>query len=489
MKKMDRRWYLLLYGLIALVFFGAFVKLEFATDTYADIMMPAKGIIANFVQSGRFITLGFFIVFRGLYIDINVVSFLSFVVAIVSLVMALYILEGIFERLITKNRVWAGILPLLIIINPFIVELFLFIEKGVMLFGILLAVLTVYYFAEYLKGGNRSDLIKSIGMSIGAAVCYQGIVGLIITLIALIVIVQSKHLKDFIRNTLIGGLVYIIGPVVDILIAKILSSGGRIGGEIILRESLSRIWHGTWNMLGIFEIMPVVVFWGLFGLIMLVGGLTLLMKRREMSVKDWLILPEVIYLVLVVVLAAVAPQIVQSSEAIWIAPRSAYVFGALNGVVLALMIWKMPSVLEAWREKILLIGVGVYVVSEFMGLNTIILDRYSMNEIDRLRAERIGAEILAYEQKSGTEVRKVMVAQDGNMMWSYPGIFNIASLNGSAFSTAWSDVNSLSYWNGRYFERVETSEGWSQYCAGRDWQYYDEEQIGFDGDMMMICVW
>lgn len=479
---------LLYFLLISLIFFGFFIKPDFATDTYADLMLPAEEIITNFLQGGRFITVFFFIIFRGLHVDFRIVSVLSFILAILSLTFALWLLEKFLHKHLVKNRTWAFFLSLLIILNPFIIELFLFVEKGIMVFGILLCVIAASCYANYLAHHQRSSLIWTFALNILAACCYQGIVGLFIVLATLVTVANFKTWKTFFTNTILSVVIYAAGPVINILLAKLFSTGGRIGGEIILGESIVKLFDGSKNMFRLFGIMPSAVFWGLIVVALLCWLIFKIKNRQLLRPQSLFFVAQILYLTAVAVLAALAPQIVQQTASIWVVSRSTYVFASLAGIILTLLLHSAPRI-SAFRplQVVLTLSISVFLIVQFASFANITLDHYGTNETDRLRAEQLGQIISDYETVTNTTVVNIMPAKDKTITASYPGFFASGDINGSAFSTPWSDTTSVGYWNGRRFNRLEPTSEWSDYCAAHDWYSSDEAQIKFKDDTLYIC--
>ena len=84
-KKIKIKKIYFVFLIITLVFFGIFVKMDFATDTYAVLESSRRGILQNFLQSGRLITAFFFSAFVVLKTPISIVYLLTFLAAIFSI--------------------------------------------------------------------------------------------------------------------------------------------------------------------------------------------------------------------------------------------------------------------------------------------------------------------------------------------------------------------------------------------------------------------
>lgn len=479
---------LLLCFLISTVFLGALVRPDYATDTYADVMLPASELIGNFLRGGRLITLLFFLLFRGLHIPIQFVNIFSFCTAICALTAALYILERTLHKNYIRNQIWSFILSVLLILNPFIIELFLFVEKGIMVLGVLACVVAAYFFQQYLDSRKTRSIIYSLIFVTLGTFCYQGVIGLFIVLATTFTIFKFKKWSTFLKDTALSVALYAIGPILNIIFIKVFSSGGRTDGEIILHESFLKILDGTKSLFGMFDIIPAACFLGCCAAILILWLIYCLKQRQLFQHLTLKTFAQMIYLFVVVYLAAIVPQALQNTASIWIVPRSTYVFASLFGVILTIILHNYPqlSTKSTWRAPIYLI-IATLFCTQFYGFNRIIIDHYHLNALDRLRAEELYHLIREYEAKNNLTVTTIIPANDASITYSYPGLFVRGDINISAFATPWSDVSSINFWNQRRFIREAPDSTWQDYCATRDWSAFDEEQIHFSGETLQIC--
>ena len=162
---------LLLFSfLVTMVFFGTYMRLSFATDTYADIYMTTGETVRLFLSSGRFITALFLGGMKFLGFSIEATYLAMFLLSIASITFAIYILSKLYRRLV-KDESLSFLLAVMTIISPFIIELFHFLEKGTMTLGILLVVLAVKAFVEFLETDKKSYILKSFLLYFVATGC------------------------------------------------------------------------------------------------------------------------------------------------------------------------------------------------------------------------------------------------------------------------------------------------------------------------------
>lgn len=476
---------LLIYFVIVLIFLGSFCRPDYATDTYAYARGDFADITGNFLRCGRIFTAGIYTALRLLSADIRLVNILCFVIAIISLTLALYVLEKLLHKNFIKNKFWAFILPLVILLNPLIIEFFLFIEKGIMCFSILCCVLSAYYYNDYLNSHCRSSLFKVIALNLLATFLYQGVVGVFIILATMITVLKSRSWKVFFQNTILSVALYIVGPIVNLIMIKLFFSSGRAGGSLNLIASTKVILENLYKLFNIFDVIPPILFWGFLCIIVLCWTYHL----YQTSTFKPLPYLQIVYLSIVILLASIAPQVALQPEGVWLAPRSTYPFATLVGVYMVVIGSTSPQFFNLNpRKSILAFLILCLAVVQFYSFNRIMIDHYAIAAIDRLRAQSLGRLIWEFEAENNTQITKIAVARDGNMTYGYPGIRTLLDSNISAFNTDWSDVTNISYWNNRDFERIAPPAEWEQYCASQDWLEYSDDQVKLSDDTLYLCV-
>lgn len=159
------------------------VKPEFATDTYAVFNFDSNEVFMQFAMSGRFITAIFFKIIKILNITEKITYLFSYILALFCSIFSQIKLYELIEKDI-KSAILKIIIPTLILLNTFSIELFLFIEKGIMWFGILMCTLAIEKTVNFLKNldsFNKYDRTKIRNLIIAtilvfvANCSYQGI--------------------------------------------------------------------------------------------------------------------------------------------------------------------------------------------------------------------------------------------------------------------------------------------------------------------------
>lgn len=481
---------LLLFFLIALIFCGGFIRPHFTTDTYNQIEFSTSQMLQWHLQNGRLLTAFGLGIARVFHLSFEMTSIISTLLAIVFLTFAMFNLYRLLSKDVAMSKIWSILATVLFFVNPFLTELFVYIETSVMLFGILLCVLAAKTFWQYLNTADRKSKYRNLFFTIGlvslATFCYQGIVGVFIVLATILVIKSAQNVKQFIKDTAISVMCYAVGPVINVLCIKLFFHNVRVGGEIDILESIQRLAGGSVNAIRMFEIIPAWCYWGLFVLIVLVS--TVIALKKSGGKRTLLMMAQYAYIAVVTVLAAFAPQILQNSASVWVVPRSTYVFAAMVGVIL---------VISAMQKKFLKTQVGIaglcfaiviYLFVVLVGFQRVISSNYVVAEMDMVRSLTIGEKIRQSESVGDEIIKRVMIAMDGNHMFSYPGVFVFGDVNLSTYATDWSDIKGLNYYTGRDFEKVKNTAEWEEFCKGSERTFVDGDLVVVEGDVAKICL-
>ncbi len=477
----DKNLYLSL--LITLVFFGIFIRMEYATDTYSVLASYPKEIFNHFMESGRFVTALWWGAVNVLNLGDYLIYLSSFILAIICITLAIYNLYLVISKKI-ENSALSLILSTITIINPFSIELFLFIEKGIFGLGILLSILAFSRFVKYLEGDKKSLIFIFIYMLI-ATFCYQGVIGLFIAISAVYVIVYNKNIKDFIKNNIIILLGYGIPAIINLITVKFIYGNSRVTGEVVLQESIQKILQGSKEMIASYNILPK------YTLVIAILALTLfyivsiLISKKDSIKKKALNILGLAYIFIAILGISIVPQIMQSTESIWFVPRSTYPFATIMGLV------SIYALITTEKNNIKYIIIGIISVSilamQLYSFNKIEIDHYNLNYMDKINSLSIGKEIQAYEQETGNKVTKICIYNDQNISYTYPYIWAKKDTNITGFYPDWSIIKMINYYNNINLTQGEINLEIEESFKEKDWDNYSDEQIIFIGDTIHYC--
>lgn len=472
--------------LISILFFGTFAKMEYATDTYAVLENSATEMFKHFLTAGRFVTAIAYGIIKILHIGEKTAYTLSFILAVICTSLSVYKLDKIFSKEI--NAKWMSMLAsILIVINIFSIELYLFIEKGILMLSVLFCILAFEKLIEYFEG-ERKKILPVFVYMIFANFSYQGTVALFVTLSLIYIIKYTKDIKSFIKNNIITALCYGIPAVINYGIVKFIFHNSRVSSENNLWVSINKIISDTKYMVTTtYDIIPKYLFLTILIFIATIIVIGVTKQYKDKRQKSWLLFG-MFYVLIGNLITTIFPQIMQSTASIWFVPRSTYAFASLIGILLVYLFMNVN--VNERLQKILIIVLIVYMSVQYIGFQNIIRDRYILNYMDFSYCKQIEDKIQNYEKENEQKVIKVAFYQNNEMQYSYPNIYSNRDTNIRAMYPAWSRMDAINYYLDRDFEETEGKEEvFKKYFENRKWKNYSDEQIVLIGDTMHIFIY
>lgn len=485
-KKIIQDKNLWLFTVITLLFFGILARMEFATDTYATLTFSLKEFAGQFISSGRFLLVVVGGILKVLSIKSETIYCISFLLAIICMIVSMYKLYNIIEEDIS-NKYIKKIIPILIVLNPFSIELFLYIEKGIMLLGVLMCIFAVGETKKWFEHKSSKYLISTFIFMLLANFCYQGVVGIYVTISLIYIIKYSKNIKQFIQNNIVVALSYGIPALIDYIIIKILSESSRVNGDIILIESLKKVFLSTKEMiLKSFGTLPKYLFVSLICLLLIVIIYHIIRQKEETKFKI-LKLGGLIYIIIGTIFASVAPQFMQSTDQIWLVARSTYSFASLFGILMFYLYsnFKINNI-----SKLITVALSsILIVVQFYRFNIIQTDRYRINAIDEQLTKNICKKIDEYEKTSGNTITKIAFYEDKGIGYRYSETLDLGAgdMNIKAYAKDWAIQFIIKYYSGRNLGIVPQNPEIEEKFKNQDWNYFDKEQLIFDGETLHFC--
>lgn len=475
-----KRKSLIFYFIITIIFFGMLFKIEFATDTYAVFNFNKEAVFMQYAMSGRFITGVVFKILKILDASETAMYVLSFVLSVFCASISQYILYKIIEKDVKSS--WVKILiPTLIIINPFSIELFLFIEKGIMWLGILMCIFAIQKVIQYFETKQKKYLLCSVLLMLLANFSYQGIVGIFLSIAFVYILKYSKNIKQFLINNIIVGLVYAIPALLDYILVKVFYKASRINGKVIFLDSLKIIIQNTQNMyIKMYDLLPKFAFVLLILFTFMAFWCKILKGNRK-----FLSLLKFFYIISGITIVSVVPQIIQPTNSIWFGPRSTYCFASMYGILLLYL--SINFELEKVFEKSLIILSLLLIGFQAQKFIKIEKDRYILNKNDKNITSQIIKEMESYEKRTGNIINQISWYQDEKANYTYNGIFVTSDMNVKSYSSDWSTVEILKYYLKRNIKLVEKDKNLAEFFKNKNWDEFNVEQVVFDKNKMNLC--
>ncbi len=489
MKKLkDKNLYISL--LISLAFFGIFLRMDFATDTYSVLGSPAKEIFNHFMLSGRFVTAFLWGAVNVLNFGEHLIYFCSYALAIITITFSIYLLFNLIHEKI-KSEGLSFLVSSLIIINPFSIELFMYIEKGVLALTVLLSVLATIKFIDFIKGNKKSIIFTFIFMLI-ATFCYQGVISLFIALSAVFIVFYSKNAKDFIKNNVVMLLCYGIPAVINLLTVRLFFINDRVNGEIVLSESIKKIIDGSKSMFATYNILPKYTVIVVLSILVILAIVMICINKKEKINTKILKILGIAYVVIATIGITIVPQIMQNTESIWFVPRSTYTFASIIGIISLYILFNTEDI-NILKSKVYINSTVILIISiiilsmEFYSFNKIETDHYNMNYLDKINSLSIGEQIKKYEEDTGIKVTKICIYNDENISYTYNGILAIGDINITGFFPDWSIIKMINYYNGLNLTEGEKNPDLEKEFLNQDWNNYNQNQIKIIDDTIHYC--
>lgn len=479
----DKKFYLCI--IISILFFGVFCKIEYTTDTYTVFQRSFKEIFMHFITSGRFITAGGYALTKILHMKDSMIYILSFLFAILCTSISIYKLDEIFKKDI-ESKVISIIATILVVINIFSIELYLFIEKGILMLSVLFCVLAIQNMIKYFEGNKKSIIYVFIYMLL-ANFSYQGTVGIFVSVTLVYIIKYSKNnIKNFAKNTVATALCYGIPALINYALVRFAFTNNRVSGASNLIESLQKIINESKNMIfTTFEIMPKY----LFGCLIIVVTLLIIYNviKNSKGNKAWLIFG-LIFVIIGNFAVTILPQIMQSTASIWLVPRNTYTYAALIGILLLYLF--MNTHVNIKVEKTLTVIFIIYLSMQYISFQNIAKDRYILNYMDNYMAMQIGEMIQHYETDTKNTITQVAFYANEDSKYSYPKLYVNRDTNIKALYTEWTRLDATNYYLDRRLELVEENEEiYNNYFKNKKWNYFDKEQIVLENNTIHICIY
>ena len=468
----DKTMYFFL--LITVLFFGIFVRLNYSVDTYLLFASRNMSYIREFIQSGRFLTAGLFSLFQLLRFDFNTMYTISFLFAIIFTTIALNEFKKIINNYI-KNDLISIILSTIIIINPYVIELWLFIETSIMMLSVLSCILALKYFDKYVKEKNNKNLLYTGLLMLLGLFSYQGTVALFMSLAGVIIIINSKNIKEFIKNNILA--------IINYLIINIIGNT-RVTGSHDLIQTINFIIKSTKEqLLNGFGLYPKGLLVILL-LITLVSAIILILKQKATSRNKSILIFKLIYIVLITYIFTIAPIFTQSSSSFIIFLRTSYAFGAIIGIIFFFCMsnLKLNSSKTTFVKIIKVVSIAL-LITELIIFTNIAINRYIVNYMDKYIVLEIEEKISAYEQKTGLKIERLSVYNKEKAKKFYTGLedrINVSAKNEQPSGTAL-----LVFYTNRPLEVVEEDNNiYTTYFEGKSWCLFNLDQIVLEGNTL-----
>ena len=468
-----------------------FLKMHYAQDTYCVISYGYDKIAkVAFLWSGRPITALFFYIAKFLRINVGTLVILMSIISLITLSITVFILYKNILKF-RKNEKIIGIITIIIlsyitIINFTTIDLLVFVESGALCIALLLCVLAA---CEWINDSKLKYIKIFIFMYI-AVLCHQAILNIYVPLGLMFVAVKHKdNIKKALTEAFFVLLFYGIAIISGIITSNIISSILNIGARETIIPSISFIFetYGKYLKLMVVETLEVgPKYW----YIILISIITCLYFVNNIKNKyNKINLFYYISILLSAILLPILPLIIQEKQVQYLEFRMALSFGASIGIMLFYTFLSLKEKDEKIYKLILAISCfmfllnGQYIVKSSG-------EMIATNLVDRNFAKTIIYNIEQYEIKNNTQIKYIAIQCDLDPEFYYDGSEKYRCLNIKSIATEWDILELLEVFSGRKFEAKKITEDvYNEYFAGKNWKYFDEEQLVFIDDTLYMCIY
>ena len=470
--------------LIALILFGAFIKVEYSRCTYKMYYNPWEVEYEHFKTLGRyFLSIGWRIV-SVLGFSIYETYRLSYFMAMFFTVLSIIVMEKIASRF-TDNKVFSVIISTLIVVNPFIIDLYIYLEKGFLIFSVFATVFAVEKVIKYWENKKIRNLFFALISLLCAAFTYQGTTTLFVAILLVGILKYSKNIKEFIKNNLIVAIIFGLAMGANLICIKLFNTSTRISGDKSIIANIEVIINTLSNMTILsFKTLPKYLFITTFTV--LFGSYFIGMICNKNTLKNNIkIILGFAYVITGTFVMSIIPQLSLETASVVLVPRSTFTFGAIIGIVMMFAFSKieMKKVLKGF----VLIVFSIYFLLQVFWMQKIISDHYIVNYLDNSTGKLIGECISEYEKETGIEVKYAIYYEDACVNSSYPDIITFDQMNKKVVSM-YSKLLLLNYISGNnILEAHQKNNEFEEFFKQNDWDYFDKDQVKFVGDIVHIC--
>lgn len=475
--------------ILTILFFGILRLPSYATDTYSTFMDPDVWKYMLFSNGRIIIGLVYYMMslIWNLFPKMDLFSYeLSFFLAIIFLSLAVAILARRIRSTIPNNMV-AVLLAFAIIVNPLIIEYFLFLEMGGFCFAIFCSVFAFEQTVQFFEQRQMKRIVISFIALLGAVFSYQVIVGLYVILCLPYILKFSKKWSAFLIDNVIVGMLYGGSLGVAYFVTNFLFQSERLSNGISILASILPTIRG----------IKIVIFDQFYHLpnnyilyeLLIVSGISI--AKIAISDKKSLSLISYLYIGCGCIVVGFFPFLTGITGIEGLAPRTVYPFGCTMGVLLMYAFlqldectWKVE-----WKlQTASMITVCVFIVLEYSLFQNVLMDQFRCNQTDKYICQMMAERIREYEENSGNTIDTICFYKDASLTWGIDGTDQNGLIT-RAHAVGWSKLDVLNYYLGTNYQMGDPIESYKEYFDKCDWNHYADKQLIFDEHTLHFCVY
>lgn len=468
-----------------------FIKPHLALDTYCVYSYSSQELISHFLVSNRIFSALIRWIFEAIHMPFNFGLELLTLIGISSMAIAWFILYKFVANLKNKDTsipkdVLIMAISFLVIFNFCTIEGSVFWESGIMCLGILVTIIASCIFNK----NTKLSSLKSFIVLLLASLCYQGAITIYIPLTLVLVAYKKRdHIKNICIQTVKAGVIYIIVMLINLIGTKIFSNifNNEVRKMTIL--SLSELLNSFVKLISTMVVNTFGIgtkYWYILVVLVLTIMLLVYVIKNKKS-KFYIV--EYFVILLACIIIPILPMLVTPIESQYIETRMAMSFGSSVGILLLFLM----LVLEIQKEKIYKYFISaITVVMLILTCVYYILassELLSTNYLDRNLAKMITEEINDYQEETGITIENIGLCKDKNIRTTYDGIHWLGVLTTRSMGTDWAVLETIELYSGKKYNKIEVPNNYKEDFGQKDWNFYNDEQLVFEGNNLFICIY
>lgn len=487
-----------IFTILAILIFSCiissnYLKMHYAQDTYSLVELGYK--VYNelaFLPAGRPISALTYCIADFLHLSVKTHVFILTCFSILFLSLSVYIIYRTMVKIlkIEKDNIksfWVLIISFFTIFNFCTNELLIFVESGVMTLGLLLSIVSACMWAS----DNKNRYVYMFIYALIGVICYQGVLNIYVPLSLIIIVAKNKeNIKKAFKEAFVTLFIYGIELILSRVIGNLINLIFSIESRAAIIPSITRILstyvkYFKFLVIDTLDIFPHGVYLGIMGIIFIIY-LIYVLKYKYPKIYIFYY----VSIFLSAILLPILPVVIQAEDAQYIEARMAISLGASAG----LMILYMMITVDVEKSLILKnVNIIISVIIFTLSCQYVIQasdELIATNLIDRNIAILIDDKISDYEKENNVKINNIAVDFDENPNYYYHGSRTYRCVSYRSLATDWEVANVLKTFAGRNLNKIELPEEiHEKYFKGKDWNYYDEEQLVFIGDTVYLCVY
>ena len=456
MKELLKNKKIVIIGIVTFIFFGIFLQMNYSKDTYLLLSAPNYYYIKELFKDGNIIMGIVFSILKFIRIPSYIMYLISYVLAFVFTILSILELNKLIDKYV-PNGLLSFILSIGLIINPFLVGLWLMMEKGICMLSIYAVIKAIKMFDDFLekKDKNQKKLLKILIWLFISVISYSKVTNLFLVLGTLPILKYSRSRQQWIRNNIQAILLYGIPSFIGFLWMQIFRSS-KVGGSLELWEKTKWMFQTLWskfiNGFGIYAkwFLPIMIVLGIA-----FGMYSIFLRKKKTHLHPYL---SILYIVLATIITTIYPFYFQNRETMVMDIGYLYASGCFLGIIFVFLNKKA-------KNNVLQILIILLLLGEYVAFTNAGIDRFITNAREKDIAMQIDEKVTTYENTTHQTVEKIVVYRDDTE-------------ESDIIMSEETAIAMFSFYSKRKMELADQTQYiYDRYFSGKEWKRFNIEQV------------